>query len=81
VGVSELWSYHSIGGQMRFTLVHRAQGDKEPAHRSAAPPQARAAAPVRKAAPRKPVARPAKRRSRAKPAGKAKKPLRSAKRR
>jgi hypothetical protein len=48
VGVSELWSYHSIGDQTRFTLVQRANTQ---ALKSAAPPKNdRPAAPARKTA-------------------------------
>ena len=36
VHVSELWSYHTIGDQTRFTLVHRAPAAPEP-RRSAEP--------------------------------------------
>jgi hypothetical protein len=42
VNVSEIWSFHTIGDQTRFTLVHRA------------PSQARRAAPEPKATPAKP---------------------------
>jgi hypothetical protein len=45
---SEIWSYHAIGEQIRFTMVHRA----------AAPP---AVKPVRAAAPRRKSAAPASR--------------------
>jgi hypothetical protein len=31
VNVSEIWSYHTIGDQTRFTLVHRAPGERRPA--------------------------------------------------
>jgi hypothetical protein len=59
--VAELWSYHTIGDQTRFTLVQRSAGASAP--RKAAPvaePPARsrkAAPPPRKAAP---TTRPAK---------------------
>jgi hypothetical protein len=58
--VSEIWSYHAIGDQMRFTLVHRTKeappappkkpaAPKKPAPPKAAPPKA----PLPKAAPAK----------------------------
>lgn len=61
VNVAEIWSYHTIGDQTRFTLVQRAPSAPEP-RRPAAPRAATskraAAAPRRKAAqPRRPVAR------------------------
>lgn len=46
--VSEIWSYHAVGDQVRFTLVHRNR-QAPPAARARAP---RPAAPRRKAAPR-----------------------------
>jgi hypothetical protein len=49
VNVAEIWSYHTIGDQTRFTLVHRAPAS-EP--RRAAEPR-RTAEPTRPAAPRK----------------------------
>jgi hypothetical protein len=43
VNISELWSYHTIGDQTRFTLVHKTSLP-EPAKRAAAPkPAAKAA--------------------------------------
>jgi hypothetical protein len=53
IQAAEMWAYHSIGEQIRFTLVSRTQGPERPrepaAPRPAAPP--RAAAPSRAAAP------------------------------
>jgi hypothetical protein len=79
IHVSEIWSYHIVGDQPRFTLVHRS---KE------APPAARvkpaAKAPV-KAVPRPAIARPAapphkpKAVRAAKPARNAKKPVKKKK--
>ncbi len=77
--VAEIWSYHLIGDQPRFALVHR--------NREAPPPRPKIPAPQAPAKPapvaRKPVARPAKPAARAqkkakpapakKPAGKKKK--------
>jgi hypothetical protein len=60
IRVNEFWSYHAIGDQVRFTLVHRSreQAPRAPAPRTPAP-QARAAAkPAKSAASRrKPAAR------------------------
>jgi hypothetical protein len=59
IQAAEMWAYHSIGEQIRFTLVSRTQGPERPrepaASRTAAPP--RAAAPPRTAAPA-PASRP-----------------------
>jgi hypothetical protein len=61
VNVAEIWSYHTIGDQTRFTMVHRAAPVPEP--RRATAPKAPRVAPTRSraAAPRrvKPVARKA----------------------
>jgi hypothetical protein len=54
IQAAEMWAYHSIGEQIRFTLVSRTQGPERP--REAVPPRP-AAAPV--AAPRPKVARAA----------------------
>ena len=62
VNVSELWSFHTIGDQTRFTLVHRAT----PAETKRAPVAKPAEKPerpvVKKAAPaaKKPAAKPAR---------------------
>jgi hypothetical protein len=60
VNVAEIWSYHTIGDQTRFTLVHRSPV-AEPRRRpvaTAAPKIPRAVAPRRaKPAARKPIAR------------------------
>jgi hypothetical protein len=81
IRVSEIWSFHSIGDQVRFTLVHRsreapasaprprpaaARPSKPAPARKTAPAPARAAKPVRRAP--KPAPRKAKP---AKPAPKA----------
>jgi hypothetical protein len=42
VSVSEIWSYHSLGDQTRFTLVQRASADR-PAAKPASKPAAKAA--------------------------------------
>jgi hypothetical protein len=47
VTVSEIWSYHAIGDQIRFTIVHRAPAASAPAPKRARPeprPAARRAA-------------------------------------
>ncbi len=60
VNVAEIWSYHTIGDQTRFTMVHRAAPTPEPRRVAAAktarpaaarPGVARAAAPARRAKP------------------------------
>jgi hypothetical protein len=62
VNVSEIWSFHTIGDQTRFTLVHRASvapSRRAPARTTAAAKSARGGAPRRdvKAAVRKSPAR------------------------
>jgi hypothetical protein len=66
VEVTELWTYHAIGDQIRFTLVHRAAVEKKPAP---APPR-QPPAPPRMGVRRKTTSarRPAKRVARAKSA-------------
>ena len=54
--VNEIWSYHSIGDQVRFTLVHRTRDVAAPKRVTAAAPVPKPAAPVRNA---KKPARPA----------------------
>ena len=55
VNLAELWSYHTIGDQTRFTLVQRtasaARSPTEPRKHAPAEPRARKARPVRKSAP------------------------------
>jgi hypothetical protein len=78
VNVSEIWSYHTIGDQTRFTLVHRSSGESRkaapepkaeriarpaPVPEAARPAASRAAAPVKKRA----AAAPAKKRPAAPP--------------
>jgi hypothetical protein len=64
VAVAELWAYHAIGDQLRFTLVQRAtqpaDGKTRPVAEVETPPRERAAtpAPARAAAPRPRPARP-----------------------
>jgi hypothetical protein len=52
VNVAEIWSYHTIGDQTRFTMVHRAAPVHEPRRRAAAK-AARPATTSRAAAPRR----------------------------
>jgi len=57
VNVAEIWSYHTIGDQTRFTLVHRYSAAEQP--KPATPKAPRAIAPRRaKPTPRKAAARP-----------------------
>jgi hypothetical protein len=60
VNVSEIWSYHTIGDQTRFTLVHRVSGTepRRPAAAAASPRPAPAA--KRAAARRRPKPPPRK---------------------
>ena len=67
VGVTELWSYHSIGDQTRFLLVQRVNHVPP---KPAAPAKAERPAAKKPVAKAKPKARPA---ARGKPAGGAKK--------
>jgi hypothetical protein len=50
VYVSEIWSFHAVGDQIRFTLVHRNKEAPPPPPKKAAPPK-KAVVPVKKAAP------------------------------
>ena len=59
IHVAEMWSYHVIGDEPRFALVHRSRETPAAARARTAPPAARAA---------RPAARPAKPAPREKPA-------------
>lgn len=48
VNVSEIWSYHTIGDQTRFTLVHRAPGEPRRTARNAAAAAGKPATPPKK---------------------------------
>lgn len=81
IGVQEIWSYHSIGDQVRFALVHRGKEAPTVAKSNGAKAPER---PVKKAAP-KPPAKPVQKKqssaapktaAKKKPSGKAKKPKR-----
>jgi len=62
VQVNEIWSYHTVADQVRFTLVHRSRE---------LPPPAKTAKP-KAAAPRKVTSKPAAPKAAKKPAAKAK---------
>jgi hypothetical protein len=74
IRVNEIWSFHSVGDEVRFTLVHR--------NRDAAPPTARPRVQTHTSSPRKARTANAKRVPRGKPARvrRAKKPARAQKR-
>ena len=75
IHVAEIWSYHLIGDEPRFTVVHRSREAPPPVRpKPTARPAPAAAAPARKAAPR--AAKPVKRAPPAKP--KAAKPKKAA---
>ncbi len=58
VSVSEIWTYHAIGDQIRFTMIHRAPAPAARASRPARPKGSGAPRPARRAAPaRKPAKR------------------------
>ena len=67
--VNEIWSFHAMGDDVRFTLVHRTR-DTAPAPRRTAPVPAPAVAARRKPTPRRPL-RSAKASSRARSVKKA----------
>ncbi len=72
--VNEIWSYHTIGDEVRFTLVHRAREAAAvkgreappPPRRKAAPPMKRAARPPAKAASKRSIKKAAPRRQKRK---------------
>lgn len=59
IRVNEIWSYHTVGDEVRFTLVHRSRDTSPtPAARSASRRKAPASAPAKRSArAAKPVAR------------------------
>jgi hypothetical protein len=59
--VAEIWSFHMVGDQVRFTLVHRNREVAPVQPRVRTPPRPPAPAPRKKAAPRsvKPAAKKA----------------------
>ena len=66
VSVSEMWTYHSIGDQTRFTMVQRSAQAPVRAERPAPAAGARTASPARKTA-KKPAAKPIKKAAAAAP--------------
>jgi hypothetical protein len=80
VNANEIWSYNSLGDQVRFTLVHRSRETvpsrtrPAPSERPVAPGSAKKATPVKSGKPAKNVksAKTAKKATKAKPAAKAK---------
>jgi hypothetical protein len=81
--VEEIWSYHTVGDEIRFTLVHRSrEAPPSPRSRTAAPPaRPKAAAVARPKAAAAVAKRPAQAVKSAGPAKAAKKPARAQKRR
>jgi hypothetical protein len=59
VHITELWSYHTIGDQTRFTLVQRATAPEPPRRKPEAAPKAAAAKPKAKTAGAKTASKPA----------------------
>jgi hypothetical protein len=64
VQVAEIWSYHTVGDQMRFTLVHRTPAPKVSSSRASAPRSRPASGRTAGAGRAKPAARAAKRTAR-----------------
>jgi hypothetical protein len=56
IHVAEIWSYHTVGDEVRFTVVHRNR-ETPPVTRAARPPRPEAPAAARPASARKPPAR------------------------
>ena len=84
IHVNEIWSYHTVGDQVRFTLVHRSR-ETSPAARAAAQSAGRRQRPTPVARKRRRSARPVKKAARpvrktARPAKRVKKSARSQKR-
>lgn len=73
VYVSEIWSYHTVGDQIRFTLVHRNKEAPPPPPKKAAPPKKTAPPPAPTPAPVKKAAAAAKKKAPPKKAAKPKK--------
>ncbi len=76
VPVAEIWTYHTLGDQLRFTQVYHAQETRSSTRSApaAARPKTKAAAPRKPAATSARAKRPASHRSPAKPARAARKP-------
>jgi hypothetical protein len=88
IHVGEIWSYHIVGDQPRFTLVHRNRETPPPPPKPKPAPKPVAAAPATKPvaakparpAAKKPAARPAKSKAKSKTNGKPKKAVKKQKR-
>ena len=78
ISVSEIWSYHTVGEDVRFTLVHRAREIPAPAKSPKARPAPKPPAPAARVKARAAVGR--RRSSNTKSAKPAKKPSRAIKR-
>jgi hypothetical protein len=66
VSVTEIWSYHSIGDQTRFTMVHRSAQAPVRAERAGPAAEAKGSSPARKSV-KKPIPKPAKKAAAASP--------------
>ena len=87
IHVGEIWSYHIVGDQPRFTLVHRNREAPPPPPKPKPAPKPAVAVPAKPAAakparpaPKKPAARPAKSKAKSKTNGKPKKAVKKQKR-
>jgi len=87
IHVGEIWSYHIVGDQPRFTLVHRNREAPPPPPKPKPAPKPVVAVPAKPAAAKparpatkKPAARPAKSKAKSKPNGKPKKAVKKQKR-
>ena len=87
IHVGEIWSYHIVGDQPRFTLVHRSREAPPPPPKPKPAPKPVVAVPAKPAAAKparpatkKPAARPAKSKAKSKPNGKPKKAVKKQKR-
>jgi len=87
IHVGEIWSYHIVGDQPRFTLVHRNREAPPPPPKPKPAPKPAAAVPAKPVAAKparpvtkKPAARPAKSKAKSKSNGKPKKAVKKQKR-
>ncbi|HXI28055.1 MAG TPA: hypothetical protein VNG89_06530 [Vicinamibacterales bacterium] len=87
IHVGEIWSYHIVGDQPRFTLVHRNREAPPPPPKPKPAPKPVVAVPAKPAAAKparpatkKPAARPARSKAKSKPNGKPKKAVKKQKR-
>ncbi len=65
VNVSEIWSYHTIGDQTRFTMVHRSAPPAEPPRKPAAEPRPASERPAARTKPSKAAASSAPKKAKA----------------